>query len=516
MKSKILLTALILCFVFSSFSCGVKPNTGAADVNEVNSEIVESDDSGDYLPTYNYEYSDTTDNVSDYDFGGVQVSQDYFSKRDYGGLDFVILTTSQGWQENDINAEQETGYTINDAVYKRNRIVEDNYNVKIKSAAFDDAATELRKVVKSGDPAYSAAFISLSDCASVSSQGFFCDLNKVPYLDLSQPWYGQNANIQLSVGDKLYMTLCDITVRDKDDTNVYLFDKIRLNQLGLDNPYTLVMDGTWTLDKAAEMSKCCSVDIDGDGMMTSADGYGIAGDAQCLYNGLISSNVQIISKDSSNYPQYGGIDDKATAALEKLGNLFGDKATCYLCNPGEDFDAGFTENRLLFYDTALGKAQSFRNSDTDFGILPPPKSDTTQPPYISPVMPSATALCVPVSVGDAERTGTVINMLCAESRKYVMTAYYAVTLEGKFSRDTDSSNMLDIIFSYRQCDIGNIYNFGSLTDIFATAANSAWESGESVVNTVRDGLNISGDPLTEASVVRKSIDKTITMYQALE
>ena len=53
---------------------------------------------------------------------------------DLGGANFVIMSSDWGipiWDQRDIFAEEETGDTINDAVYRRNSVVEARFNCKI-------------------------------------------------------------------------------------------------------------------------------------------------------------------------------------------------------------------------------------------------------------------------------------------------------------------------------------------------------------------------------------------------
>ena len=48
---------------------------------------------------------------------------------DFGAADFKILTAAEQWQ--DFYIADETGDAINDAVFKRNRSVEERYNVTL-------------------------------------------------------------------------------------------------------------------------------------------------------------------------------------------------------------------------------------------------------------------------------------------------------------------------------------------------------------------------------------------------
>ena len=48
------------------------------------------------------------------------------------------------------------------------------------------------------------------------------------------------------------------------------------------------------------------------------------------------------------------------------------------------------------------------------------------------------------------------------SREITTPAYYEVTLKTKYARDEESQTMLDIIYETRSCDLGNLFNIGSL------------------------------------------------------
>ena len=57
-------------------------------------------------------------------------------------------------------------------------------------------------------------------------------------------------------------------------------------------------------------------------------------------------------------------------------------------------------------------------------------------------------------------------MLNAESYKTVIPAYYEVALKGKYSRDAESAEMLDLIFESRVIDIGDSTLCGTIRDGF--------------------------------------------------
>lgn len=76
-------------------------------------------------------------------------------------------------------------------------------------------------------------------------------------------------------------------------------------------------------------------------------------------------------------------------------------------------------------------------------------------------------MAVPVTSGDLERTGIILEALCAESRKRVIPAYYDKMLKTKIARDDESGEMLDIMFSTRSADLGLIYWNSQITSPFS-------------------------------------------------
>jgi hypothetical protein len=120
------------------------------------------------------------------------------------------------------------------------------------------------------------------------------------------------------------------------------------------------------------------------------------------------------------------------------------------------------ENRALFSWIRMRIVERLRGMETDFGILPLPKLDAAQPDYITHMNPHTGAgIVIPRTAADLERTGMILEDLSAESRYTLQPAYYELNLQGKFMRDEESREMLDIILANTAYDIGYIYDFGN-------------------------------------------------------
>ncbi|MHC1694800.1 MAG: hypothetical protein AB9835_05950 [Eubacteriales bacterium] len=101
---------------------------------------------------------------------------------DYEGYDFRFLHWEiAGWGDNfksrDLYAESETGESINDAVYKRNRYIEDKYNIKISLITQDIGVlgNTVKTSVLSNDNAFDVVYArGFGGLHGTAHGGLFC------------------------------------------------------------------------------------------------------------------------------------------------------------------------------------------------------------------------------------------------------------------------------------------------------------------------------------------------------
>jgi hypothetical protein len=97
----------------------------------------------------------------------------------------------------------------------------------------------------------------------------------------------------------------------------------------------------------------------------------------------------------------------------------------------------------------------------------------------------------------------ILEDLCAESKYTLKPAYYEINLRGKYARDDESQDMLDIILSNTAHDLGHIYNFGGFADI--------------VLRYGQDKKTEYASAFEKAvSKMEKDIEKMVTAYEKLD
>jgi len=434
----------------------------------------------------------------------------YLPDKTYGGYEFRFVVPEDGLYDIVTTAvvEEETGDTINDAIYQRNRVIEEKYDIVFKQISVPDYPVlkeNFRKSVASASDDFDLGMMISRDAWEIALTGAVVPVNKLPYLDISQPWYSQDVNSEISINGKLYFAYSDECVNMFEQTMCVLFNKKLVDDLSLGNLYDLVTDNKWTVDKFFDLARPAAADLDGDGTMTDTDRYGILMHTDLFYPCFwVSSGVKTVSKDADDLLIFTGQSEKLFTILEKVyQNVYGsgqkihfdiwrDKITSYPYVPGTEdqrkvSNLQFQDNKGLFLVHCIGVVSTLRAMEADFGILPFPKYDEAQAKYYSRVA-DGWLHCVPVTNSDLERTSIIMESLAVESKNITVPAYMETALRTKFTRDDDSAEMLDIIHADRTMDLGDVFYMflvrAIYTDILGGASNKFASAVESRLNAI--------------------------------
>lgn len=429
---------------------------------------------------------------------------------DYGGYVFrVVHWEMAGWESRaciDIYAEAENGDTINDAVYERNLAVGEKYNfsISLENVAFDTLVTNVRNSVSAGDDAYDLVYLRLYEQKNLIAGGYFVDFNTIPHIDLTKPWWDAGCVDSMTVSGKLYLAASAINISDENATAGILFNKQIAANHDMEDPYQLVRDGKWTMDKMQQMYSEVTTDVNGDGKMGAGDLWGFLGGTDVVSCFYIGGGGTIISRDENGalYDSFGS--EKNFAIVEKVQALMTDEDNFYNHHLGtqdvpitddNEYRDLFSDGHGLFFWTRMDEVTTLRGMETDFGILPTPKYDETQEEYISFVSQHITGLMsIPATAPDLDRTGVILEALAAESHYTLTPAYYEVALKSKASRDDESAEMLDIIFSNRVYDPGEYFDFGGIVAALNTVCQN-------------DAKGMASEYEKKAKAITKALDK---------
>ena len=398
---------------------------------------------------------------------------------DFGGAEFRILgpdPTVYPSMVLEADVAEESGDTVLDAIYKRNMVIEEKYNINfVADYAPDYAAPRktLRSNAMADDSTYQLIMEICREAFPDSVNGYVLPYSEIPYLDMTQPWYMQNINEQMSVAGKNILVYSDECFNAYTAMLCVFFNKQLLTQYDLDDPYQLVKDGKWTTDVFYNMAEEVIRDVNGDMVFNDQDIFGIVGEEDMFYASMwIGAGSSMVTKDKNDIPVYTApTDEKLLTILAELNNRL--KKDGFFLNGWQYYmDVGdqrtrdvrfFTQSQALFTVAGVGNAAMMRSMEADFGILPLPKHDEAQENYNSR-MCDGWIHVVPNTAQNKELVGTVMETLAVETRNYLMPAYFEVALTDKYARDNESEEMLSIIFDNITVDLGDTVWFEPLRD----------------------------------------------------
>ena len=408
---------------------------------------------------------------------------DSLAVKDYGGYEFRVMTAFSNYAITAFDFDTMSGELIEDTIYNRNRAVEEKLNVKIvntKGADGDYGAVDnmLRKNAASGDDMFDLMFSEAGISGKSAAGGYMLNLLEIPGVEWSNPWWEQNAVELYQISDRLFYTYSPMHLHYYESVIAPCFNKTVAENYGIEDLYKTVRDKKWTLDRMFEIASSVNLDLDGDGQMNSANdlfGIDISTIALCYF--ALGAGGSFIQR-SGDSVTYDGLSERVVSIAEKMQTIFSDKAKYigYDTPGNESYNNGyigaFIANHALFFVDVLGEVRGLRAMDADFGILPMPMYDESQPDYLSTCYCGAAIMFVPVSNATYAENGPILEMLGAYSWKDLKPAYYEINIQGKVTRDEESIEMLKILTDNMTFDLGLLLQLGGMNGKFNEVAMS--------------------------------------------
>jgi len=429
---------------------------------------------------------------------------------DYEGYKFRIWTSNQfntTLEARQAPDEEQNGEPVNDALYIRDKQIEEKYNIKIEYSIYEGSdpaaqmATNCKKAINAGEDAFDFAMDMMMNLAKPLSQdGLLVDFNAIPNIDLNREWWSKYAIRDLTIDGRFFFPTGDITARYPGSQYLMLFNKKVFSDSGLSYPYQAVLEGKWTLDALFEYTKNATRDINGDGLIGKDDFYGLVVETMAPICFLQASG-EGLTKIVDGNPVLNVRNPRTVAIMEKLAAAWGDPYYAYYPKNYNTYDeVPIFKNDLALFVAMTGTNTSlFKDMESDFGVIPLPKYDVNQPEYYSHCQPwGSAAVCVPITAVNLERTGMIIEAMAAGGRYTSTPAAYEITLKTKYARDEESEKMFDIICEGSRYDFAHIYDWGMLYSSFCASINK----GESYLTKFE----------ASEGKIQAAMDKTISAF----
>ena len=402
----------------------------------------------------------------------------------YNGYNFRIYYFGDGFND-EICPLEISGDVVNDAVYNRNLTVKERFGIDITTICsgndYNGHANAEKRIIMADDDGFDISFVHIIAGPNNSLEHLYLNFYDIPRLNFDKPWWQKAAVYELTLNKKMYVASNDCSTQGIGSSKVIYFNKARITDYGMEEPYKYVFDQKWTLDVLIALTKDIYEDVNGDGQKDHGDFYGYISHAS--QNGfLVSCDISVLKKTNDESIMVIDVNnEKMQTLVEKLYDWYYESKGAHIIS-GNEPETGlnqvewqtklFAAGRSLFAFSHLNMASSkLRDSDVEYGILPFPKWDEAQQDYRT--FSSGLLFIVPITVRDIERTGVIIEALSAEGYKQVIPAYFETALKEKFTFDNESAQILDIINASRAISFAYAYdNWEGFGHIFSTIFGS--------------------------------------------
>ena len=413
---------------------------------------------------------------------------------DYDGYNYRILSCYFYDKElaTYITYDEMTGDPVNDALYESQTTIEERFNVDITWIETGDTTagqSSARSSITGGVDAFDILIGHDTNTFALGKAGLLLNLMNIEQFNFDKPWWPKNTVESLRIADRLYAASSYLSYCGLHWTRAIAVNKDFADDLGLEVPYEMVREGTWTLDTLYSMVEGVSMDINGNGRLDDEDKVGFTSGGQTLYCFQEACDVPIYRHDAEGLPFLDLDMERAEYYNEMVGKLFsGDD---YLAS-GDFGEVLFQKGNTLFAYTQVGNAyDQFRLSEVRYGFLPSPKLNEIQENYINCCTDVPWAMPKTLTGEQRDLVGTITEAMSCYNYNHVLPAYYEGAIKSRIADAPDDTEMLQLISDTRTIGFGYAYgmplnNFAGTT--MGGGIASHFQSQQKVANKQIDRL----------------------------
>ena len=404
---------------------------------------------------------------------------------DYRCVDFWV---------DEANSEQDF---ISYAVYNRNKMIEADYNCKIRQVASNGSQIEHLLASFTNGDGYDLTIITAKPAAQAATQNLLQDLNSTDEknLELNNQAFDQNAINELSVGDKLYFISGDMNISTMDVAGLSIVNmdfyadivetiiEAYKGDTTYSDIYNIVLSNKWTMETLLKIAELANIDAGQDGgeLHVLPNGIGAnqqenpnkypGGDTvgyhQYLYSALwyyYGSGGRITVKGDDGLPTFVIQENLGQTLYDYIFEKFNRKInTPWIPHESSNIlNMNFLTGDVLFADCSLFNVRTeiYPRAEFEYGILPIPVYEEGMD-YKSVVYFNnwAHLWAIPNMVGEQEYAERMMQIMAVYSSlpDSTMHAYYDRTIYFQAAADNGSRPVMDIIRTSLVYDLALLY-----------------------------------------------------------
>ena len=367
---------------------------------------------------------------------------------------------------------------VDSNVVARDKLIEEKYNVKIKSEQinYNKIATTIDTQIRgmaTDEESYHIVLPMLVHAFNMTNNGYNYSIDSLKFIDPEKPYWRSDIYDSTTVKGKNYFISGDINTSVYGSSYVCFFNEELIESNGIDDPYEIVKQGEWTIEKMLQLGENFGGD-GGDGIYDATDNYTVCSGEWVWYCFMYGSGLKFVEKDTDDVPRLvtgnAGAREKIQDILVRTVNIMNDPSVAINIHQYKDIKQAsklFCDNQVLFYFSAINNTfipNDIKDMEQEYGVLPLPKRDDNQEEYYNTVHPyhsSTTIVPANISEGMLPLISSILEDLSYQSYLLVKPAYYDNIITHRSIRNESSYEMIPYIFANFNIDFGLI-----MTDIF--------------------------------------------------
>lgn len=405
---------------------------------------------------------------------------DGLGDRNYGGDEFTVSVLDTYKVE--AYAEEDSTEVLDEAVYKRNRRLEDRFNIKIVPHVTlpnmpNQAAhiTYMQNCFNDESAAFDVGLLMAYKAGIMVMDGMlYAQREWLPYvrdsLKNGAAWWSNDINSAFTVLGKQYVSVSDWCITTVSMTYSIAFNKQYEEDnniaegLGYSSMYDIVLQNAWTMENLRTLVKDLGEDLGEDERVDiDNDFLGFACDTSTALDAFAASaGLQYVKNNGEGTPEIFSMTPREIKLFEELAALFHGPGDGVLTEHYSDkVVSAFTQGRVFMAALPLMRyaEESFHMMDDEYGILPYPKLDANQASYHAGTVDNFSTICI-LAVHDLSRMefiGTVTEAISAETHNSVIRPYYELIVTHKNTHDEQSIAMIELMMKGRLYDLATLH-----------------------------------------------------------
>ncbi len=443
----------------------------------------------------------------------------------------VAETDGDGFNKRSIVAEEDTGDSVDAAVFARNAAISARFNCNIELTFYRTdgplSSSVVNTALQAGGTEYDVIVGRQYDDVVMCGKGWFVDIAKdertkdiIAWEDNEYPYWSEGYINGMSYEGRTFWLAGDLALRFVGGyyctfVNASIYEEKLKDTYG--SIYDIVRDKKWTIGMMKTFSDAAASGMDGIAIDTLAGSDAVAGVAMPVWDNTngwaVSAGVNFCETKKDGTIVY--TFNQKNTTLEAYGKAYVDIIGSQGClDFGGDYASAmtaFASDNALMVPGRLNQAELYlREMSSNYYIIPCPMLNENQENYRSSVHDGVSIFAISNTSENVEYSAVVLEALCAESYRSVRPEYYDNALKFKYTSDAESAEMIDILGNNSYSDFVLVWAFtsyyqglggwlrsklsaktASLTQGLTKQAMS-WESGAKLIDQMFDKLDAAG------------------------